>query len=67
MKNVLLVLALTAFLLAGCTGKASKQEAADEALSVEIQQLDSLTSEIESIKEDIEASVRELEELIDEL
>lgn len=65
MKKYLIGMGVAALLIAGCTGNTSRQEA--EAENLEIMKADSISSVIDSLKEDIDASVRELDTLLDEL
>ncbi|MBN2274836.1 MAG: hypothetical protein JXK95_10920 [Bacteroidales bacterium] len=66
MKNFLSIMAMLAILMVACTGKAKEQKAA-EAEAVEIERIDSVTAEMDSIRNMIESSAKEVDELINDL
>ncbi|TNE65983.1 MAG: hypothetical protein EP344_02790 [Bacteroidetes bacterium] len=73
MKNLLFSVFLLAFLSLGCGGnqtgtEASSTEAAETPeVQQEVQQLDSLSMEIEGAKNDIDSASENLDELLNDL
>jgi hypothetical protein len=65
MKKTFCTLAVAVFLLAACNGKAKKEAAALEA--AEIQRIDSVTMVMENLKGQIDFTVEEVDQLINEL
>jgi len=66
MKKTLCTLAVAVFLLAACNGKA-KKEAAAALEAAEIQRIDSVTMVMENLKGQIDFTVEEVDQLINEL
>jgi len=67
MRKVLFITAMTAILLVACNGKTKEKKAAEAAQAAEIQRIDSVTAEIDSIKNVIDSAAVEVDELINEL
>ena len=66
MKKALCLLAVVALLLAACNSKA-KKEAAQALETAEIQRIDSVTMVMENLKGQIDFTVQEVDQLINEL
>ncbi len=66
MKKSVIVSGIRILALAGCTGKAAKEAAAKEA-EAEIQQIETVTSQIDSTITEIEEASVKLDTLINEL
>ncbi|MBN1417008.1 MAG: hypothetical protein JW973_18070 [Bacteroidales bacterium] len=67
MKKTLIAFAIAVVLLAGCTGKAAKKEAARAQEAAEIERIDSVTNEISNIKSQIDSSAKVVDELMNDL
>ncbi len=70
MKNLILTTSMFALFLLGCGGNAEQQaqeEAEAAQLQEEIETIDSLSTELETLKNDIEESSENLDELLNEL
>jgi hypothetical protein len=66
MKKAFFTLAVAALLLSACNGKA-KKEAAAALEAAEIQRIDSVTMVMENLKGQIDFTVEEVDQLINEL
>ncbi|OFY57012.1 MAG: hypothetical protein A2Y87_08920 [Bacteroidetes bacterium RBG_13_46_8] len=66
MRKTLFALALAAFLLAACTGRTSKKEA-EAREAAEIERIDSIKTEMNTVKTEIDSSVATVDELINDL
>ena len=66
MKKKVFAIAVAALLLSACGGKAAK-EAAAKAEAAEIEQLETVTSQIDSAITDIEEASMKVDTLLDEL
>jgi len=60
-------MALFAILLAACTGKKAREEAARALEAAEIERIDSVTTELSTIKNGIDSSVMMVDELVSDL
>lgn len=63
MKKTFLALAILALIMAACTGRSAQ----DKAVADEIEQIEAVTSEIDSTIDEIEKSTKEVDELLEEL
>lgn len=65
MKKAIIVTGVLALLMAGCTGRAAKE--AEKARAVEIEQLETVSTQIDSTINEIEEAALKLDTLINEL
>lgn len=65
MKHLFLSFAATALIVAGCSGNSSRNQ--DNIEPAEIEQIESVTMEIDSTISDIESTANELDSLLKEL
>jgi PBP1b-binding outer membrane lipoprotein LpoB len=65
MKKAIIAAGVIALLLAGCTGKAAKE--AEKARALEIEQLETVSTQIDSTLNEIDEAVMKLDTLINEL
>jgi hypothetical protein len=66
MKKLFFSLALVALLLAACKGT-SKKEAADALEATEIERIDSIKEELNTVKAEIDSSVAAIDDMIKDL
>ncbi|HNT93215.1 MAG: hypothetical protein H6545_08250 [Bacteroidales bacterium] len=65
MKKAIIVCGVLALALAGCTGKAAKE--AEKARAAEIEQIETVTSQIDSTITEIEEAAMKLDTIMSEL
>ncbi|HOO66335.1 MAG: hypothetical protein GX646_01605 [Bacteroidales bacterium] len=65
MKKAIIVSGILALALAGCTGKAAKE--AEKARAAEIEQIETVTSQIDSTITEIEEAAMKLDTIMSEL
>jgi PBP1b-binding outer membrane lipoprotein LpoB len=65
MKHLFLSIALTALIVAGCSGNSSRNQ--DNVDPAEIEQIESVTMEIDSTISEIESTASELDSILKEL
>ncbi len=65
MKKAIIVSGVLALLMAGCTGRAAKE--AEKARAVEIEQLETVSTQIDSTISEIEQAAMKLDTLINDL
>jgi len=65
MKKAIIVSGVLALLMAGCTGRAAKE--AEKARAVEIEQLETVSTQIDSTISEIEEAAMKLDTLMNEL
>ncbi len=65
MKKTIIATGVVAFLLAGCTGKAAKE--AEKARAAEIEQLETVSTQIDSTITEIDEAAMKLDTLLNEL
>jgi len=66
MRKIFIAMAIAAILLVSC-GRTKEKKAAEAAEAAEIERIDSVTAEIDSIKNIIDRTAEEVDELINEL
>jgi len=67
MKKLLYTIAVTTIMLGACTGKAADKKAAEALEAADILRIDSITAEIDSIKNIIDSSAKEVDVLVNDL
>jgi len=65
MKKAIIISGVLALLMAGCTGRAAKE--AEKARAVEIEQLETVSTQIDSTISEIEQAAMKLDTLINDL
>lgn len=71
MKKIIFILFISSLFLISCAESKTKKETTDvpkvENQEIEINKIDSITNKLEKAKDDIEATAKEVDELLDEL
>jgi hypothetical protein len=67
MKKTLFTVAIAVVILAACTGKKAKEEAAKAAEAAQIQQIDSATVVMMDTKNQVDFAAKKVDRLINEL